>query len=533
MMVAINTNLNSLTAQNNQARSASTLSSAITRLSSGLRINSAKDDAAGLAISERMTAQIGGLNQAARNANDGISLAQTAEGALGSISSNLQRMRELAVQSVNATNSVSDRAALQQEVAQLAGEIDRVASQTQFNGLNVLDGTFGSASFQVGANVGETINVGLSTSMRAAAIGSVASYGGTGTAVVTATPVSVGSFNTTSTPTTDAGSYGGVNATAFSSANFTINGKGVSDSANYVGAAAPTQQGADSAYAKAAAINATSGTGVTAIADNTKTFAAVAGGIAGASDFVKTPPGGLMAFYNLYINGVQVINKDLNPLGGGGPMSIDAAVADINTHQAATGVVASKTAAGALQLQAADGRNIDLGEEFWLPNSGDAISTVFSTSVAPTGTAYLHTNDTYRGQIALDSPDAITLGGTPAIAGFATTSLSTSSMTGNLAAQDVTTVDKANSMIRSIDSALTSVNNLRSNFGAIQNRFSSTIGTLQTSSQNLTAARSRIQDADFAQETASLSRAQVLQQAGTAMIAQANNLPQQVLALLR
>ena len=161
MAQIINTNISSLTAQRNSNRTQNDLSTAIARLSSGLRINSAKDDAAGLSISERMTAQIRGLNQAARNANDGISLAQVAEGALGSVTSNLQRMRELAVQSANSTNSASDRAALQQEVAQLTTEIDRVATQTQFNGLNLLDGTFTAQQFQVGANAGQTITIAV------------------------------------------------------------------------------------------------------------------------------------------------------------------------------------------------------------------------------------------------------------------------------------------------------------------------------------------------------------------------------------
>src|SRR5215831_15375821 len=159
MALVINTNVMSLNAQRNITNSSSSLATALQRLSSGLRINSAKDDAAGLAISERFTSQIRGLNQAARNANDGISLAQVAEGALGSVDSNLQRMRELAVQSANSTNSASDRAALQQEVAQLITEIDRVATQTQFNGLNLLDGTFTAQQFQVGANAGQTITI--------------------------------------------------------------------------------------------------------------------------------------------------------------------------------------------------------------------------------------------------------------------------------------------------------------------------------------------------------------------------------------
>src|SRR3982751_1033763 len=171
MAMSINTNLQSLNAQRSSGKVQDSLSTAMARLSSGLRINSAKDDAAGLAITERFTSQIRGLNQAARNANDGISLAQTAEGALGEVGSNLQRMRELAVQSANATNSASDRAALQQEVAQLTTEIDRVATQTQFNGLNLLDGTFTAQQFQVGANAGQTITVASIASARTSALG--------------------------------------------------------------------------------------------------------------------------------------------------------------------------------------------------------------------------------------------------------------------------------------------------------------------------------------------------------------------------
>src|SRR5436305_9261640 len=171
MAQTINTNISSLTAQRNSTRTQGELSTAIQRLSSGLRINSAKDDAAGLAISERFTSQIRGLNQAARNANDGISLAQVAEGGLGGVNDALQRMRELAVQSANSTNSSSDRAALQQEVSQLETEIDRVATQTQFNGLNLLDGSFTAQQFQVGANAGQTITVSSIASARASALG--------------------------------------------------------------------------------------------------------------------------------------------------------------------------------------------------------------------------------------------------------------------------------------------------------------------------------------------------------------------------
>src|ERR1043166_6236712 len=171
MSSTINTNLASLNAQRNSNRTQNDLSTAIARLSSGLRINSAKDDAAGLAISDRFTSQIRGINQAARNANDGISLAQTAEGSLASIGDNLQRIRELSVQSANATNSASDRASLQLEVSQLSAEIDRVATQTQFNGINLLDGSFTSKAFQVGANAGQTISISSIANARTSSLG--------------------------------------------------------------------------------------------------------------------------------------------------------------------------------------------------------------------------------------------------------------------------------------------------------------------------------------------------------------------------
>ncbi len=182
MPQVINTNIASLNAQRNLNSSQAAQAQAIQRLSSGLRINSAKDDAAGLAISDRFTTQIRGLTQASRNANDGISLAQTAEGALSQVGDNLQRIRELALQSANATNSSSDRAALNSEVTQLLAEVSRVATQTQFNGLNLLDGTFSAAQFQVGANANQIISV----SVAGATTDSLGSYGGTGAAVVPA-----------------------------------------------------------------------------------------------------------------------------------------------------------------------------------------------------------------------------------------------------------------------------------------------------------------------------------------------------------
>jgi flagellin len=471
MSQTINTNLASLTAQRNSSKTQNELSTAINRLSSGLRINSAKDDAAGLAIAERFTAQIRGLNQAARNANDGISLAQVAEGALSSIGTNLQRIRELAIQSANSTNSASDRVALQQEVAQLVAEVDRVGVQTQFNGLNLLDGSFTAQQFQVGANANQTISVSGIASARASALGASYTASVTGGAV-TATPLVAGAL--------------------------TLNGQSIQAAV----AGSGNGQAADSAYAVAQAINASQGT-VIATANATT----VTGGNPAAA--------GAIAANAFTINGVNVgaIAAGADVPGQGANVA-----AAINLVSAASGVTATVAAGGAVTLTAIDGRNI-----------------VIAGTVTNTGL----TAATTRGTVSLttSSPTTntgITIAGTaPANGGF-TAATTAGALTGAaISVLDISSVAGANTALASVDAALTQINGERAKLGAIQNRFSSTIQNLQTSAENQSAARSRIQDADFAAETAMLSRAQVLQQAGTAMIAQANQLPQQVLQLLK
>jgi flagellin len=384
MAAIINTNVVSLNAQRNLTTSQNALATSLQRLSSGMRINSAKDDAAGLAISQRMTSQINGLNQAARNANDGISMSQTAEGALGEIGNNLQRIRDLSVQSRNASNSVSDRTALNNEVQQLKSEIDRVASTTSFNGIKLLDGSFNNQAFQVGANVGETISI---------------------TSLVNAQSSSLGTTTT-------------------SSANVT--------------GAAPTA------------------------------FTAITAG-------------------DLTINGVSV-----GAVAAGGSAATQGAniAAAINTKSGLTNVTATADAAGKVSLVNASGS---------------------STIVA------------FAGASASTAITGLTAG---------TTAATTSTVAG-FAGVDISTTVGADVAIAAMDSALSAVNAGRADLGAYQNRFSSAISNVQTTSENLTASRSRIVDTDFAAETATLSRNQVLQQAGTAMLAQANAMPQSVLALLR
>jgi flagellin len=386
-MQVINSNIMSLNAQRNLSTSGGQLATSLQRLSSGLRINSAKDDAAGLAISERFTTQIRGMDQAARNANDGISLSQTAEGAMGEIGNNLQRIRELAVQSRNATNSASDREALNKEAQQLKSEINRVAGQTAFNGVKLLDGSFADQVFQVGANQGETITV---------------------SGIVDASSTALGSWTSVST-TAYTQTLAAATATAFAT--------GVSMDVN--GVTITTADGAADAAAATAAIKA-------------------------AFDAAKTA------------NPTELANVTMD----------------------ATGAITSTDAS----LVIANLTNV----------SGISAGTTAGTASTVAGTA----------QTGFDS-------------------------------LDISTATGADAAMLAMDAALTAINTARADMGAVQNRFSSVVANLSSNSENLAAARSRIQDADFAAETAKLTRNQILQQAGTAMLAQANQAPQGVLALLR
>ena len=505
MPAVINTNIASLNAQRNLNTSQSSLNQALQRLSSGLRINSAKDDAAGLAIAERFTTQIRGLNQAARNANDGISLSQTAEGSLAEMTNNLQRIRELAVQSANATNSSSDRAALDQEVQQRLAEVDRIATQTSFNGQKILDGTFGNASFQVGANAGETINVNLSSGMRSNQIGQIA----TGTSSVEVTTAAL-----SGTSTLQVGSG-------------TAKTIGISTQGTSAG------QTAGSAYAKASAINAASVSGLSVSATNNVELVAAA-----------TTGTVALDTYSLRVNGQDVFNAyDQN---ANGVLTAQQITDAINVQSANSGVTATLTGTN-LRLSAADGRDIIIGQTLG-GAAGGGISAGIGGSSAVNGVTYRDgTIGTFANATAYGTDATAVNGGTLTLAatenivntgdgtamGFAAANFTLAKDTTTLASVDVKSVTNANNTIQRIDAALSSVSTLRSTFGAIQNRFESTIANLQTTTENLTASRSRIQDTDFAQETASLTRGQILQQAGTAMLAQANSLPNGVLALLR
>ncbi|HEU4618974.1 MAG TPA: flagellin [Gammaproteobacteria bacterium] len=456
MSQVINTNVMSLNAQRNLSTSGGQLAQSLQRLSSGLRINSAKDDAAGLAISERMTTQIRGMNQAIRNSNDGISLAQTAEGALAEVANNLQRIRELAVQARNASNSDSDRAALDAEVQQRIAEISRVAGQTEFNGLKLLDGSFTAQVFQVGANYGQTISVDSIAAVTAQALGL---NGGT-----------LIDYNVTGTAPT----------AALAAGDLTINDVDI---------------GAADRDAKsiADAINSAS-TGVTAEAQSNS--------VTGAALTAGTVSG-------LTINGVTVADTAVTADAAGAGLLADAINAALE-GAGNTSVVASVSGT-AVQLDAADGSNIVVGGT--VANSGLTAATTYST-------------------VNLTSAEAYTIGGNaPDSAGFtAGDAIGTST---SYTAINVLTAASADTVLRVIDDSLTTVNGSRADLGAVQNRFESVVANLSAGVENLSASRSRILDADFAAETASLTRAQVLQQAGVAMLAQANAMPQNVLQLLR
>lgn len=517
----INTNISSLTAQRNLNVSQTALATSLQRLSSGLRINSAKDDAAGNAIADRMTTQIRGMNQAIRNANDGTSLGQTGEGALAELSNNLQRVRELAVQAANATNSAGDRAALDSEVQQRLAEIDRVAAQTSFNGQKILDGSFGSATFQVGANVGETITVALSTSMRTTAIGKTADYMNGSTAYSSA--LAVGQQGTGVDP-----------SNALASGDLTI--ATGSATAISVGASADNSSGAGnagrvaaSAYSKVQAINAASVPNLTATADTTV-----------VSDYTTLVSGAAADTYSLSVNGTSIYSAVFSTTITGTDMA-----AAINANSAATGVTATFSS-GKLTMNAVDGRNITVVQT---ATDGDASSSLIGFGLKTSSAGLNNTvNDAldqttaasgvgitrvYVGSIRLTSSDSITLAGNnETYIGYADGS-SMALGASALNSLTVSSVANANTAISRVDAALTAVNNMRATFGSIQNRFESVVASLSATTENVTSARSRIQDADFAAETAALTRGQILQQAGIAVLAQANALPNSVLALLR
>ncbi|NHZ84058.1 flagellin [Massilia sp. CCM 8695] len=479
-MSVINTNISSLNAQRNLSTSASALSTSLQRLSSGLRINSAKDDAAGLAISERFTSQIRGLDQAKRNANDGVSMLQTAEGSLQSTGNILQRVRELAVQSSNATNSAGDRKAIQAEVGQLLSEADRIAQTSEFNGLKLLDGSFGTATFQVGANAGQSIQA-TTANFR------TNNYGN--------------NEASTAAPTTLA-----TTGTAYTAGSFALQGLATSNIA---------VTATDTAQSLASTINgATANTGVTASA---KTEEALTLTAAGVYSLAVTSDNSTAA------NVTFTVGAALNASG------LASAVSAFNDVSSKTGVTAKlNDTNNGLILTNSAGNNITLANNSASASvtagAIDSAGTVGTTVAVATGAT-----STSMGYVSMNSDKGFSVGSSGSTAITAGTAASLNTVSGI----DVSTAKGASNALKVLDSALANVNSQRASFGALQSRFETAVTNLESTSENLSASRSRIQDTDFASETAKLTRGQILQQAGTAMLAQANSLPNGVLSLLR
>ncbi len=633
MTTVINTNIASLIAQNNLQSTQNSLTTAITDLSSGLQINSAADNPAGQAIATSLQSQINGLTQAQANANNGISLAQTGESALTQITDNLQTIRTLAVEASNASLTSENRASLNQEVQQSVAQINTIAQTTNFNGENLLDGTFGLQNFQIGANAGQVIGVNLSQGAEASQIGqtdttTLSLEGSTGLASNTFN-VSVGGAATVSVANATAGTGAG--------------------------------QTSDSAYAAAAAINNSDISGLTATASNTQQFSLTNVSNSGAS--AET--------YNLTVNGVSIFGATGESVAGGGSVSSTTIFNAINADSASTGVNASFNSDGSIDLTSATGVNITVSESTnatdgsvsgglsntsYLQNSASADGTLSATGYGTSATALSSSSGELQGSITLSSSSSIALSGSAITDSAATggialqygntnnsadnlidlgttvtgsaasagttgiqgtsgdqfivngqsivvgsassasgeasaiaTSISTNSVlkaegisasvsaatgiltitggtqsqvnitgtasvissvigtgaaaptvnsyqaatSGSLAGVSVTSVAGAQAAIETVDAALNQVSVLQGQLGAVQNRFTSVISNLTASTQNASSAQSTIQDTDYASATSQLSRAQVLSQAATAIIAQANQLPQQVLKLLQ
>lgn len=503
MAQVIATNMSSLAAQRSLSTTQGDVQTALERLSSGLRINGAKDDAAGLAISERFTSQINGLNQAIRNANDGTSLAQTAEGALSETTALLQRMRELSVQSANATNSATDRAALQSEVDQLKQEINRISTTTEFNGRTLLDGTFSSQAFQVGANANQTIAITIDDAS------------GSG----------LGNF-----------SYDAINDSAVAAGSGGI---------IKTDGAVSTDNGIDAQTLTIAGFRGSSTAAV---------------GLAGTAESIATAVNGIEASTGVsakavtksQIGAFSAAGTITFTLGGDATASISATISstadltqlrdEINAVSGTTGIAAVGTGS-TLDLTHSSGKDITILE---YANTGAAGATMTVQTLNPDDGLVTGMSDTLTegasasartgGIVSFSSNKAFSVSsgdGTDGSITDAAADVAETSTASLLSAVDIGSVTGAQTAIDIVDGALATISNQRADLGALQSRFESVVSSLTASSENQTAARSRILDADFAAETARLTRGQILQQAGIAVLAQANAAPQNVLALLQ
>ncbi len=505
MALTINTNVPSLNAQRNLSKSQNDLSRSMQRLSSGLRINSAKDDAAGLAISDRMTSQIRGLNQAARNSNDGISMAQTAEGALQETTNILQRMRELAIQSANDTNSSSDRASLQAEINQLQQEVTRIASSTSFNNRNVLDGNLNNAQFQVGANANETISFSIPSAkapdlginnLKSEAAGGPPLFG----------------IETATGPVADTSAGNNV-----ALQELEIVGP---DGTEKVNIAAQ-----DNAMTIANTVNLESAiTGVTAEARTTATI----------SDLISD---GTIGF--------DLQGSNANPISISATVETDDLsflARAINEQAGKTGILATLSGdKKSIELTHPEGEDIKIAD--YTHSDDNAASTITITGNEGDGVALegdtgsTADSTVIGGEISFYSTGIFNIN-SDVDGGFGSllptvASVANASTLNSVDDIDISTVEGSAEAIKTIDGAISQIDTIRGDLGAIQNRFESTISNLQNVSENLSAARSRILDADIAQETSAMTKNNILQQAGVSILTQANQTPQLALQLLQ
>ncbi|HVO91450.1 MAG TPA: flagellin [Terriglobales bacterium] len=467
MALIINTNISALTAQRNLTQAQGGLQKTIQRLSTGLRINGASDDAAGLAISDRLTAQVRGLNQAVRNANDGVSALQTADGSLNEVTNLLQRARELAVQSANDSNSASDRSSLNAEVSSILSELDRLSSTVQFNNRKLLDGTFTNAQFQIGANAFETVSFSIS-SVNTSDLGAKTLKGG-----------SVSSTSLTGLTSASTLTVNGISVTIGAQTSI----EGVINAVN--------NQSGDT---KATAIK------------NAQTVVVDTG-------FVALTTAG--AVQTLTVNGVNIA------LSTGNADANSTFIATINGFSNQTGVVAATNSVG-ITFTRSSGGTIALSETTASVGVGDTVASTASRTF----------NAGFTLSVDLDKSLSVVSSATGTALGFTSDLVATTPTSNRINGLSISNVSGANDAIQTIDFGLSQLSRIRGSIGAVQNRFQSAISSLSVASENLTAARSRIQDADVAQETAELTRTQILIQAGVSVLAQANQLPSVALSLL-
>ncbi|MDD2060785.1 flagellin [Pseudomonas sp. GD03860] len=582
MALSVNTNITSLTVQRNLNKAGDALGNSMTRLSSGLKINSAKDDAAGMQIANRLTSQVKGMTVAINNANNGTSIAQTAEGAMQESTNILQRLRELALNSANGDKSQADRDSIQQEFTAKVGELTRIAATTTFGGRNLLDGSFQNVAFQIGSDANQTISFGMSdisatglkgTYSEATVAGSLTQL----SASVTGNPVTLPGGTPAVTSTTPFVQTGTTYAAPTGAETFKINGTDVNvanaatiddtvsaiNGAGVAGVTATKNGAGDAIILTSAAAITVTGTTTSGLSGAT-----ASGGVTSTTPAV---PGKLVADTAISING-----KDVQFAANDTMAMIAGKINTANTGATATGVAATVSAEGRLELTSADGKAIKL-------DNGSAASTggagalaklglsagsteaklTAATSVSLNGTEVKFTAGSTMADIvssinsastgvsasinktnntlSLFSTKDITVADGSSGTGLATLGLTTAAAATTSAVKMETTVadlsvlsaDKAQQTIQALDGAIQQIDTQRSQLGAVQNRFTSTVANLQSISENSSAARSRVQDADFASEAAELTKQQTLQQASTAILSQANQLPSAVLKLLQ